>query len=194
MVVDHLKNRHGSLANEGFDNDLNLKRTNLGRNTRWPPYILSFDGYNFVLNCDVIDNIWSLWVTILGGSKIAEKYEVKFIIPSEREGGGEKTSISHKGKVFSIDTRKEDALQDHEGILDFSNNMSLKLGDVDAAGALNIRVGGQILQKLEVDEIGVEEKDIKLVMSQASVSRARAVRALKNNTNNIVNAIVELTM
>ena len=72
--------------------------------------------------------------------------------------------------------------------------MSLKLGDVDAAGALNIRVGGQILQKLEVDEIGVEEKDIKLVMSQASVSRARAVRALKNNTNNIVNAIVELTM
>ena len=194
MVVDHLKNRHGSLANEGFDNDFNLKRTNLGRNTRWPPYILSFDGYNFVLNCDVIDNIWSLWVTILGGSKIAEKYEVKFIIPSEREGGGEKTSISHKGKVFSIDTRKEDALQDHEGILDFSNNMSLKLGDVDAAGALNIRVGGQILQKLEVDEIGVEEKDIKLVMSQASVSRARAVRALKNNTNNIVNAIVELTM
>ena len=194
MVVDHLKNRHGSLANEGFDNDFNLKRTNLGRNTRWPPYILSFDGYNFVLNCDVIDNIWSLWVTILGGSKIAEKYEVKFIIPSEREGGGEKTSISHKGKVFSIDTRKEDALQDHEGILDFSNNMSLKLGDVDAAGALNIRVGGQILRKLEVDEIGVEEKDIKLVMSQASVSRARAVRALKNNTNNIVNAIVELTM
>ncbi len=46
----------------------------------------------------------------------------------------------------------------------------------------------------EVDATGVEEKDIELVMSQANVSRAKAVRALKNNTNDIVNAIMELTM
>jgi len=46
----------------------------------------------------------------------------------------------------------------------------------------------------EVDETGVEEKDIELVMSQANVSRAKAVKALKNNTNDIVNAIMELTM
>ncbi len=46
----------------------------------------------------------------------------------------------------------------------------------------------------EVDVSGVEEKDIELVMSQANVSRAKAVRALKNNTNDIVNAIMELTM
>ncbi|CAG04061.1 unnamed protein product [Tetraodon nigroviridis] len=46
----------------------------------------------------------------------------------------------------------------------------------------------------EVDEMGVEVKDIELVMSQANVSRAKAVRALKNNNNDIVNAIMELTM
>lgn len=46
----------------------------------------------------------------------------------------------------------------------------------------------------EVDEGGIEPKDIELVMSQASVSRAKAVRALKNNQNDIVNAIMELTM
>merc|ERR1712080_529804 len=46
----------------------------------------------------------------------------------------------------------------------------------------------------EVDESGVEDKDIELVMSQASVSRSKAVRALKNNNNDIVNAIMELTM
>ena len=45
-----------------------------------------------------------------------------------------------------------------------------------------------------VDETGVEVKDIELVMSQANVSRAKAVRALKNNSNDIVNAIMELTM
>jgi len=46
----------------------------------------------------------------------------------------------------------------------------------------------------EVDEAGVEEKDIDLVMSQANVSRSKAVKALKNNGNDIVNAIMELTM
>ncbi|XP_032447964.1 LOW QUALITY PROTEIN: nascent polypeptide-associated complex subunit alpha-like [Lynx canadensis] len=46
----------------------------------------------------------------------------------------------------------------------------------------------------EVDETGVEVKDIELVMSQANVLRAKAVRALKNNSDDIVNAIMELTM
>jgi len=41
-----------------------------------------------------------------------------------------------------------------------------------------------------VDESGIEAKDVELVMSQASVSRAKAVRALKNNQNDIVNAIM----
>jgi len=46
----------------------------------------------------------------------------------------------------------------------------------------------------EVDEEGVEQKDIDLVMSQANVSRSKAVKALKENDNDIVNAIMELTM
>ena len=46
----------------------------------------------------------------------------------------------------------------------------------------------------EVDTSGVEEKDIELVMSQANVTRGKAVKALKNNANDIVNAIMELTM
>ncbi|KAI8364028.1 NAC domain-containing protein [Choanephora cucurbitarum] len=46
----------------------------------------------------------------------------------------------------------------------------------------------------EVDATGVEEKDIELVVSQANVSRSKAVKALKNNNNDVVNAIMELTM
>lgn len=46
----------------------------------------------------------------------------------------------------------------------------------------------------EVDDADVEEKDIDLVMTQANVTRAKAVKALKNNKNDIVNAIMELTM
>ncbi|CAO3676445.1 unnamed protein product [Rhizopus stolonifer] len=46
----------------------------------------------------------------------------------------------------------------------------------------------------EVDASGVEEKDIELVITQANVSRSKAVKALKNNGNDVVNAIMELTM
>lgn len=46
----------------------------------------------------------------------------------------------------------------------------------------------------DVDEAGVDPKDIQLVMSQSNVTRTKAVKALKNNDNDIVNAIMELTM
>uniref|UniRef100_A0A8I5ZMB0 NAC alpha domain containing n=1 Tax=Rattus norvegicus TaxID=10116 RepID=A0A8I5ZMB0_RAT len=46
----------------------------------------------------------------------------------------------------------------------------------------------------EVEEAGLEPRDIELVMAQANVSRAKAVRALKDNHSDIVNAIMELTM
>jgi nascent polypeptide-associated complex subunit alpha len=45
-----------------------------------------------------------------------------------------------------------------------------------------------------VDETDVDPKDIELVMSQANCSRSAAVKALKNNDSDIVNAIMELTM
>ena len=44
----------------------------------------------------------------------------------------------------------------------------------------------------EVDEEGLEGKDIELVMTQAGVSRAKAVKALKNNNSDIVNSIMEV--
>ena len=44
-----------------------------------------------------------------------------------------------------------------------------------------------------VDEEGVEAKDIELVMAQAGCSRAKAVAALKENDNDLVNSIMSLT-
>jgi len=42
------------------------------------------------------------------------------------------------------------------------------------------------------DETNVEAKDIELVMQHANCSRAKAVKALKNNNSDIINAIMEL--
>jgi len=44
-----------------------------------------------------------------------------------------------------------------------------------------------------VDESGVESKDIELVISQAGCSRAQAVKALKENDGDLVNAIMAIT-
>ncbi|WEW61482.1 GAL4 enhancer protein [Emydomyces testavorans] len=46
----------------------------------------------------------------------------------------------------------------------------------------------------EVDETGLEAKDIELVMAQASVSRTKAIKALKENDNDIVNSIMALSV
>ncbi|XP_039174800.1 NAC-alpha domain-containing protein 1-like [Crotalus tigris] len=62
----------------------------------------------------------------------------------------------------------------------------------EAAPALTIKEESE--EEEEVDETGLEVRDIELVMAQANVSRAKAVRALRHNNNDIVNAIMELTM
>lgn len=45
----------------------------------------------------------------------------------------------------------------------------------------------------DLDETGLEAKDIELVMSQAGCSRAVAVKALKDNDSDVVNSIMSLS-
>lgn len=45
----------------------------------------------------------------------------------------------------------------------------------------------------DIDETGVEPRDVELVMTQAGVSKAKAVKALKSSDGDIVSAIMELT-
>jgi nascent polypeptide-associated complex subunit alpha len=59
-----------------------------------------------------------------------------------------------------------------------------ELPDTDADGAEDVT---------PVDETGVDAKDIELVVSQAGCSHAKAVAALKENDNDLVNAIMSLT-
>lgn len=67
--------------------------------------------------------------------------------------------------------------------------MGLHLG-----GACGAPMGEKSAQHLpaapQVDEAGLELRDIELVMAQANVSRAKAVRALRENQSDIVNAIM----
>ena len=49
-------------------------------------------------------------------------------------------------------------------------------------------------ESVQVDESGIDPKDITLVMEQAHCTRSQAVTALRNNANDLVNAIMELTI
>ncbi|KAI3735479.1 hypothetical protein L6452_14978 [Arctium lappa] len=60
--------------------------------------------------------------------------------------------------------------------------------DTSAAAA-----AAAVAEEEEVDESGVEPRDIDLVMTQAGVSRTKAVKALKTHNGDIVSAIMELT-
>uniref|UniRef100_A0A0D9VNU5 NAC-A/B domain-containing protein n=1 Tax=Leersia perrieri TaxID=77586 RepID=A0A0D9VNU5_9ORYZ len=64
-------------------------------------------------------------------------------------------------------------------------DLSKVMAKPDAAAAAD--------EEEEVDETGIEPRDIDLVMTQASVSRAKAVKALKAHDGDIVSAIMELT-
>jgi nascent polypeptide-associated complex subunit alpha len=72
-------------------------------------------------------------------------------------------------------------------------------GDAAAAAAASLAAQGPakpaaIVEEEEddeeVDATGVEEKDIEIVVTQSNVSRKRAIKALKNNNNDIINAIM----
>ncbi|WZZ22431.1 hypothetical protein YC2023_123818 [Brassica napus] len=69
---------------------------------------------------------------------------------------------------------------------------NLVSGGETSSGAAAAAAGGDQDDE-EVDEEGVEPKDIELVMTQAGVSKPRAVKALKAADGDIVSAIMELT-
>ncbi|CAD6201769.1 GSCOCG00002766001-RA-CDS, partial [Cotesia congregata] len=64
------------------------------------------------------------------------------------------------------------------------------IATAEAGGSTSVVAPIQEESEEEVDETGVEDKDVELVVAQAQVSRAKAIKALKNNQNDIVNAIM----
>lgn len=50
--------------------------------------------------------------------------------------------------------------------------------------------GKDVEEEGEVDETGVDAKDIELVIAQVGCSRAKAVKVLKENNGDLINAIM----
>jgi nascent polypeptide-associated complex subunit alpha len=93
---------------------------------------------------------------------------------------------------------KQAALEAEKAAYRPEGNQASKQAVYDKSGippAKNVAPQQQPLEEeTSVDESGVDANDIKLVVDQAHCTRARAVAALRNNGNDIVNAIMELTI
>ena len=54
--------------------------------------------------------------------------------------------------------------------------------------------GADVEEVEDPDTEGILEEDIDLVMRHANATKGKAVRALKNNDNDVINAILEIEM
>jgi nascent polypeptide-associated complex subunit alpha len=89
--------------------------------------------------------------------------------------------LSHQAQLAAADKFK------HQG------GQAAAAGDAAAAAAAAKKpetIAEEEEDDEEVDATGVEEKDIEIVVTQSNVSRKRAIKALKNNNNDIINAIM----
>ncbi|PUU76349.1 NAC domain-domain-containing protein [Tuber borchii] len=100
-------------------------------------------------------------------------------------------------------THAAQQLQQHESAASIEAELAAVAAGGGVGGAGDKGKDAQALKKKEeeededgeeVDEEGLENKDIELVMAQATVSRKRAVKALKDNDNDIVNSIMALSV
>lgn len=71
-------------------------------------------------------------------------------------------------------------------------DMSSVISKPDASAA-DLGAPADEEEEEDVDATGVEPRDIDLVMTQAGVSKSKAVKALKTHNGDIVGAIMELT-
>lgn len=81
-----------------------------------------------------------------------------------------------------------------------ANNGAIPGNDPNMVDGMNTGTSGQDEDDddddddVDMDETDLEAKDIELVMSQADVSRAKAIKALKKSNKDVVDAIMGLTM
>lgn len=106
--------------------------------------------------------------------------------------------VISKPDVFKSPTSDTYVIFGEAKIEDLSSQLQTQAAEqFKAPNVTNVGVkpesSGVAQEDEDVDETGVDPKDIELVVTQAGVTRSRAVKALKASNGDIVAAIMELT-
>ena len=139
-VADHLKDTHGKILwvkAKGPQCSINF---NLPHQLK---AIKRFDGYSFILNCYKEESTLIFWVQIIGTEEDAQQYEVKMSATSVDAT----TNVNTQGKVYSIEKRKGEVLNESDGFLEIGKKMATRLVTRDADGELGVEVIFIIVRK-----------------------------------------------
>jgi len=112
---------------------------------------------------------------------VFEKNGSYIIFGEARQGGG---------GAGGTQAQQAQAIQQLATLAKSDGGIEMPAADA-AAGSDSAKV--EEVEEAAVDESGLEDKDISLVVTQAGCSRAKAVQALKDNDGDLVNAIMSLT-
>ena len=128
FIVAHLKKVHKSpVYHRESTGEIKVKALlNDERKTaNYTPIIASIDGETFLINRIKRNFTMIFWVTIVGFEKDAQKFEAKVIASSDDDAP---LSIRTKGKVYSLEMKKEDLMKDKSGALEINKDMANKMG------------------------------------------------------------------
>ena len=125
-AVEHLKNTHDTIVVNSERNEIMWKLHQQQKDVTSVPILSFVHGRKFILNGIKVDNIMMLWVTVLGTEEEAQTLDVIMTA-----GPHCHMQTRMRGKVYSIEKSKEEVLQDPHGILEISNNMAGKMGEME---------------------------------------------------------------
>merc|ERR1711865_938232 len=101
--------------------------------------------------------------------------------------------IFGEAKIEDLSAQAQSAAAEQFRAPEVTRNVDVDTAEAPAAAPAAVDDGADDDDE-EVDATGVSDRDIELVMSQTTCSRAKAIKALKENDCDIVNAIMELSM
>jgi len=102
--------------------------------------------------------------------------------------------IFGEAKIEDLSAQAQSAAAEQFRAPEVTRNVDVDTADDSEATAAPAVADAGDDEEEEEDATGVSDRDIELVMSQTTCSRAKAIKALKENDCDIVNAIMELSM
>ncbi len=120
-------------------------------------------------------------VFTIAAPDVFEKNGSYIIFGEARQGGG---------GAGGTQAQQAQAIQQLAALAKSDGGIEMPAGDA-ATGSDSVKV--EEVEEAAVDESGLDDKDVSLVVTQAGCSRAKAVQALKDNDGDLVNAIMSLT-
>ena len=117
-VLDHMmygkEEHHISIVNDGAHR-WSLRERHQSSNINWPCKIFKYQERLFIATGSKVEGTYYLYLKVVGDLSEANQFKVAISV-----GKGRQTGLIHVGRVFPIDAKQEDIIEEESGVLSFS--------------------------------------------------------------------------